>query len=75
MSALETQFGMGVASFLCRFPPSVLFVRAADGIVPARSFSEAVQPQRKMEAGNEGDFVFAQTAYKFDVGSPRFAHA
>ena len=36
-------------------------------LAPLRRFSSTAQPRVSLSSGNEGDFVFAQTAYKFDV--------
>ena len=46
----------------------VLTMSQSDGVVVTRSFSESFHPVSAPKSGNDGDFIFAQTAYKFDVG-------
>ena len=36
-----------------------------------RHFSESLHPVSTPKSGNDGDFIFAQTAYTFDVGFGR----
>ena len=51
--------GIAVKALSCRIPSPVVNL-------PLRRFSSTVQPRVSMTSKDEGDFIFAQTAYKFD---------
>lgn len=57
----------GCAMYMTCQPQSIGLFTKLTIVVHARFFSESLQHSKQMSEKNEGSFIFAQTAYKFDV--------
>ena len=57
----------GCALYMTCQPQSIALFTQLTIVVHARFFSESLQHSRQINEKNEGSFIFAQTAYKFDV--------